>query len=714
MAYEPPAALPDLDDAGLDKLRSQAAKLNIPTRFRIDGSKQKSLTKAEILLAYHRQQRCAAGAIKLHAWAGTVDGSGGGLSPPGRSAGRQRAFAFWYGKGEGDTCTLPLPLVLGLKSAVDMANFHVSILCYQRIENLPSGVQPTPCETYLPRQRLEKLVDAGFPIPILADFCRAAALMEQSGWFIDCDSMWLRSPDVSVAGPAYGHVFGSMLAGSHTLRKSREDLFRHWSVHYLREPHDELFLGTPFRFPRGSPVLAAWVAWLRGVIFDDTICHEGLQYNSAMFKMFDLIQDWGLEQACVGSDVFSPIPRWLSKQRCFRALAPEDERLAQAIKQSTCVNCFWQSSRNGHASRDLEGMEATSLWQAVLRLTEKQVSKRQRIQKGKAWPEVPTLACISLPSLPAPNRAQLCHKYKLLAELGAGTYGKVYRGEDKVTFAPVAIKVIVDEQGSVDSKEIFFLQHCQGHPNIVRLIDGVSHPFWTAVVFELATETLHDLQKRHGGNVVPAQLTATVAHHMISGLKHIHMKHVLHRDLHSRNILMMRGHPVRAAISDFGLSSFVGQDAYLSRPFSANITAPFTRAPEVFLAQGSRFTKEGAWVPPSGKIKYSASVDIWSWACIVLHCGTGNPLVSGETGHAVAQALASYLGVPLLASPGGSRSQPCSKGVRPMAVRQCLPLYHFDKAHAKVLDEVLVLDDSSRPCASDIEKRWQEAMAATA
>ena len=168
---------------------------------------------------------------------------------------------------------------------------------------------------------------------------------------------------------------------------------------------------------------------------------------------------------------------------------------------------------------------------------------------------------------------------------------------------------------------------------------------------------------------------------------------------------------MRAAICDFGLSSFVGQDAYLSKPLSGNITAPFTRAPEVFLAEGVRFTTAGAWVPPPGKIKYSAAVDIWAWACIVLHCGTGNSLVSGESAHVVAQALACYLGVPLLASSKQpARSQPCSKGAGSMAVRQSLQLSNFLPPHAKILDEVLVLDYSKRPRASEIEQHWRQAM----
>ena len=204
--------------------------------------------------------------------------------PPTQREPRQKAFAFWYEKGAGETCTLPFPLVMGLQSAVDMAHFSVRILCYQSIENLPSGVQPIPCEKYLPLQRVAMLAESGFPIPIIADFCRASALMEQSGWLIDCDSMWLRSPEVEVAGPAYGHVFGSMLAGTHTLRKSKEESSRFWLLHYLRDPRDELFLATPFRFPRGSPVLQAWVSWMREIILDDAINHEQFDYNSGMKK----------------------------------------------------------------------------------------------------------------------------------------------------------------------------------------------------------------------------------------------------------------------------------------------------------------------------------------------------------------------------------------------------------------------------------------------
>ena len=708
MSYRPPVALPELGQhISQQELRSALCQCDpsVQCRFRVNG-KQHVLSMPEARRAYQRRRHCMIGAIKTHTWANNRPT--GGLSPLGSKA--DPAFAFWYDRNHGDECTLPEPLVAGLKSAVEMACFDVQILCHQKITNLLLGVRPVPCES-IPRERLVELVDAGVPIPWISVFARASALLGQSGWMIDCDSMWLRKPEVVMEGPAYGHVFGSMQAQG--LRHGPEKSARHWLLNYLKEPGDKLYLSTPFRFPKGSPMLEEFVDWMRQLLLEGRLAHPQVSnYNTIMQKAVDLIQTWGLEKAITESHVFSPIPYWCRKEKLFRPLADQDTHLIETMGQSTCVNTFWLSSRAHSDVPTLEGMHPLSIWKQVLTLATPQPRgvKRRRIGKSIPWPPIPAICCISLPSMPAPDCSDLCKRYKLRKQIAEGSYGKVYQAEDN-DYNKVAVKIVQRGRSPVDSREIYFTKHCQGHPHIVKLIDGLCTPFWAAIVFELATENLHQFARRQPLHVVPWAIMCPVAHHIASGLAHMHSKQVIHRDLHGRNVLLAQqpGGLPRAVLCDFGMCAHVGEGPYAPRSMTANITAPWYRAPEVFFAHGFQIHPNGSWIAPQRDIKYSAAVDIWAWACVTVHCAAGLPVYHGDSDFETAKALARCMGV---IAPVIGAQQPFTYPIAidnthmPRQRRSRTLWLNFGRPEQRtLLLDALALDFTKRPIAADIERQ---------
>jgi hypothetical protein len=89
------------------------------------------------------------------------------------------------------------------------------------------------------------------PIAHMADFLRLRAVhaFGRGGWVIDCDSLWLRKPQVLVypwRHPHYSHQFASLRAAP----CRRDDLaeFQNWSVNFLQKPMDKLYLTSPFFF----------------------------------------------------------------------------------------------------------------------------------------------------------------------------------------------------------------------------------------------------------------------------------------------------------------------------------------------------------------------------------------------------------------------------------------------------------------------------------
>ena len=148
---------------------------------------------------------------------------------------------------------------------------------YQQIRNVPAGVCRINCEEHLDKSRFLSLLQLGVPIPLCAGYIRMKALRSYTGWLIDCDTLWLRSPPFSLDGPCYGHVFGSMEAGHRAFREGAPDAWRRWSLDYLRQPGDKLFIATPFRLPSSSPMLHNMVAWFDN-LFDQVLSLHPLQH----------------------------------------------------------------------------------------------------------------------------------------------------------------------------------------------------------------------------------------------------------------------------------------------------------------------------------------------------------------------------------------------------------------------------------------------------
>ena len=130
----------------------------------------------------------------------------------------------------GDVVELPRECRDGLASVAHKGDFEVHVLSYHHITNVFVGVRRINCEEHSGRSRFMSLLQLGVPIPLCADYIRMKALSSYTGWLIDCDTLWLRSPPFSLDWPCYGHVFGSMEAGHRTFREGAVAAWRRWSI----------------------------------------------------------------------------------------------------------------------------------------------------------------------------------------------------------------------------------------------------------------------------------------------------------------------------------------------------------------------------------------------------------------------------------------------------------------------------------------------------
>ncbi|XP_045025235.1 uncharacterized protein LOC116933411 [Daphnia magna] len=149
------------------------------------------------------------------------------------------------------------------------------------------------------------------------------------------------------------------------------------------------------------------------------------------------------------------------------------------------------------------------------------------------------------------------------AFLGRGGFGHVLKG--KYGGREVAVKRV--ELRFVNEKEEEALRALD-HPNVVKLLHCDSDEDFRMYVLELCDASLDQLflepnhPKKYDG---PMPRYIHVFLQLASGLKHIHSKQIIHRDIKPQNVLISkaptsRSNEVIIKWADFGLSKFVDEE----------------------------------------------------------------------------------------------------------------------------------------------------------
>jgi serine/threonine protein kinase len=101
--------------------------------------------------------------------------------------------------------------------------------------------------------------------------------------------------------------------------------------------------------------------------------------------------------------------------------------------------------------------------------------------------------------------------------------------------------------------------------------------------------------------------TKCVAFQLLQGLKYLHDKNVLHRDIKGANILMNNKGSIKLA--DFGLARYKTQQ----KQYTNRVVTLWYRAPELLLGQRN----------------YDHLIDVWSVGCFLFELYAGKPLFGG-------------------------------------------------------------------------------------
>ena len=221
--------------------------------------------------------------------------------------------------------------------------------------------------------------------------------------------------------------------------------------------------------------------------------------------------------------------------------------------------------------------------------------------------------------------------YEILAPLGAGGMGEVYRARDSRLSREVAIKVLPAHLSEMPEVRARFEREAQtvsslNHPNICTLFDVGREGTTDYLVMELIEgDTLAERLKR---GPLPAPELLRLGAQIADALDRAHRAGVIHRDLKPGNVMLTRS---GAKLMDFGLARASG----IGGPAGSASMAALTQSPTVAQA----LTAEGAIV---GTFQYmspeqlegreaDARSDIWALGCVLYEMATARRAFEGRS-----------------------------------------------------------------------------------
>jgi hypothetical protein len=214
---------------------------------------------------------------------------------------------------------------------------------------------------------------------------------------------------------------------------------------------------------------------------------------------------------------------------------------------------------------------------------------------------------------------------EILAPLGAGGMGEVYRARDTALGREVAVKVLPAAFASDPDRLRRFTQEAQAaaalnHPNILAIHHIGEQDGAPYIVSELLEgETLRD---RLRAGAVPVRKAVEYAGQAANGLASAHDRGIVHRDLKPENLFITNDGRVK--ILDFGLAKLTRPDEGAPAGEQATVTAG--------TSAGMVLGTVGYMSPEQVRAQtVDARTDIFSLGAILYEMVTGKRAFQGET-----------------------------------------------------------------------------------
>ncbi|KAI8915511.1 fused serine/threonine kinase-like protein, partial [Powellomyces hirtus] len=194
-------------------------------------------------------------------------------------------------------------------------------------------------------------------------------------------------------------------------------------------------------------------------------------------------------------------------------------------------------------------------------------------------------------------------RYKVGPAIGSGQFGKVHIAIHRRTLKRCALKLIPASLPDADALQAEIATHrALTHPNIVTLTDCFEANGEVCVVTEYCAngDLLGLLQEKGRFEVDEVR---NVARGLCRGLRYLHERGIVHRDLKLQNILLDDKHTVK--ICDFGFSRMLP---------GHNVTLTSVKGTPIYMAP--ELIRERP---------YSHAIDLWAMGIILYELFVGMP-----------------------------------------------------------------------------------------
>lgn len=153
------------------------------------------------------------------------------------------------------------------------------------------------------------------------------------------------------------------------------------------------------------------------------------------------------------------------------------------------------------------------------------------------------------------------NKYKLIREIGEGSFGKIFEGENITTNNKVAIKIEKKDVKSILKHEANIYYKCKNIKGIpsIRMFGTESN--YNFIVMDLLGMSLEKMREINGLNgIISLAQTLSIAIQLITCIEKLHSLGIIHRDIKPENIMTsMRENDI--CLIDFGIAKYyIDQD----------------------------------------------------------------------------------------------------------------------------------------------------------
>ncbi|NXV42750.1 NEK5 kinase, partial [Uria aalge] len=206
-------------------------------------------------------------------------------------------------------------------------------------------------------------------------------------------------------------------------------------------------------------------------------------------------------------------------------------------------------------------------------------------------------------------------KYEIIKKIGEGSFGTIFLAKGKVDNEQCVIKEInltkmpVKEK-EASQKEVILLAKMK-HANIVAFYDSLQEKNKLYIVMEYCDggDLMKRINMQHGVLFDEDQILSWFVQISL-GLKHIHDKKILHRDVKAQNIFLSNNGKV-AKLGDFGIARQLNSTMEFAHTC---VGTPYYLSPEICENQ-----------------PYNNKTDIWSLGCVLYElCALKHPVSTFE------------------------------------------------------------------------------------